>query len=87
MEFNEEEKLEALRIVLKTNYKKIDNLERALRYAKRIIEAYQFEIKTSVSREGIDVGVDLKAKGFCQGTIFLNAIDDIERLEKGLTHG
>ena len=53
--------------------------ERALTYAKRIIESYELDLRHSHER----VGVDLVAQGFCQGTVYREALSTIHRLETG----
>lgn len=47
----------------------------ALEYAIDIIEAYQMDIRNSEW-----TGVDLEEKGFCQGRIYLRAIERIRAL-------
>lgn len=47
----------------------------ALSFAKSVIENYQMDIRNSEW-----VGIDLVAKGFCQGEIYLGAIDQINRM-------
>lgn len=53
--------------------------ERALEYAKRIIESYQMDIRDSARR----LNIDLVALGFCQGLIYREAIPTIERIARG----
>lgn len=55
-----------------------DRLERALGYALAVIRSYQMDIRN------FDwTGVDLVALGFCQGHIYTDAEQHIERLVKG----
>lgn len=49
----------------------------ALEHAKLIIENYEMDIKNSDW-----VGINLEAKGFCQGSAYKNALSVIEKLEK-----
>jgi len=49
-------------------------LKEALKYAIRIIESYEMDIRNSEW-----TGISLKGKGFCQGTIYTEAIADIKR--------
>ncbi|OQX02663.1 MAG: hypothetical protein BWK80_57425 [Desulfobacteraceae bacterium IS3] len=51
------------------------NIKKALDYAVKIIENYQFDIKNSKQ-----FGVDLISLGFCQGEIYRNAVSDINRI-------
>lgn len=53
-------------------------LRNALGYAISIIESYQLDIQDSQKL----VGVDLAALGFCQGTIYREAIDDIREIQE-----
>ncbi len=48
-------------------------LKEALNYAVRIIESYEMDIRNSEW-----TGINLKDKGFCQGTIYTEAIADIK---------
>ena len=52
-------------------------------YALAIIEQYEFEIRNSVDDNIL--GIDLKAKGFCQGRLFTEAKAKIERLYNDCT--
>lgn len=56
----------------------IEELRKALRYAIGIIENYQLDIRDSRRR----VGVDLLAKGFCQGVIYLEALPKLRHVLK-----
>lgn len=49
-----------------------DQLTAALKVAIGIIESYQMDIRNSEW-----TGVDLEAKGFCQGTVYRLALYDI----------
>lgn len=51
----------------------------ALKFATRIIKSYQSEICNS--KEFLDI--DLVEKGFCQGSIYTEALKDIENLYTG----
>ncbi len=51
---------------------RIVRLETALQYAIRVIESYQLDIRNSEW-----VGVDLVAKGFCQGSIYRDAVEEL----------
>jgi hypothetical protein len=53
--------------------------EAALRYALKIIECYEREVRNA----GESIGVDLVSRGFCQGALFATARADIERLCAG----
>lgn len=46
-------------------------LRAALEYAIRVIESYQMDIRTVAS------------EGFCQGSIYLDAVDMIRRIAEG----
>lgn len=48
----------------------LDKYQKALSLARQIIRNYQAEIKDSKW-----TGVDLAEKGFCQGEVYLKAID------------
>jgi len=48
----------------------------AIEYAKLIIENYEMDIRNSM----VSFGIDLVELGFCQGTVFKNAIQHIDRL-------
>ncbi len=50
----------------------------ALDFAIRIIENYKLCILNSKE----EIGIDLEKKGFCQGSIFKNALKDIEKKRK-----
>lgn len=52
--------------------------KRALDYAKSLIESYQLDIRASEW-----TGVNLVEKGFCQGTIYQDALETIGRIERG----
>jgi len=54
-----------------------NNLEKALEYAIEIIEAYELECRDleGYIKEGHDI------EGFCQGSIFKNAIKRIKKLQ------
>jgi len=54
---------------------KENTLREALDYAIRIIENYEIDIRNSEW-----VGVDLVDKGFCQGSIYEKAIEDIKKI-------
>lgn len=56
-----------------TEIENVENLTRALEYAKRVIEAYDLEIMNN----------DMVPEGFCQGKIFKEALSDIERRRTG----
>ena len=56
-------------------------LKEALEYAKDIIEAYESEIRSS--GPGGYFKTDLVGIGFCQGKIFKEARDKIDKLSKG----
>jgi hypothetical protein len=57
-------------------------MKKALQYAKKIIEAYQLEIRCSKDYEPLSRMESLEELGFCQGIIFTKALNDIEKLEK-----
>ena len=57
----------------------IVRLAEALGYAVSIIESYEMDIRNAKDI----IGIDLIEKGFCQGTIYKNAIKKIEKTERG----
>ena len=57
----------------------VENLKKALKFAIKIIESYQLDIDNS-DTDGICLEINLKQKGFCQGEIYLTAIEDIKRM-------
>jgi hypothetical protein len=66
-------KLSKLKYINPANY--------ALDYAIKIIESYQLDIRNSKNI----IGFDLERKGFCQGEIYKEALEKIERLKRGAT--
>ena len=54
------------------------DLIEALKYAIKIIEGYESEIRNSAW-----IGMDLEQKGFCQGVIYKDAIQDINKIANG----
>lgn len=54
------------------------SIETALNYAISIIRNYELDIKNSKE----DFNIDLVKMGFCQGTVYENAIRDIKREKK-----
>lgn len=56
----------------------LENERAALRYAIRIIESYQMDIRDSEW-----TGLDLAAVGFCQGAIYTDALRMIESFRNG----
>jgi hypothetical protein len=57
-------------------------MEKALNYAIKIIQAYQNEIENSQKYKPLEDVPNLKDLGFCQGSIFREAIKDITDLIK-----
>ena len=55
-----------------------ESLERAVEYARRIIESYQMDIRSADW-----AGVDLIGVGFCRGTIYRDALGTIDRIAQG----
>ncbi len=53
-------------------------LKKALGHAIMIIENYEMDI-----RDSSWTGVDLVKKGFCQGSVYKEAISDIEKFKNG----
>lgn len=53
-------------------------LNDAVRVAIIVIESYEMDIRNSEW-----TGVDLVAKGFCQGSIYVRARETIERIARG----
>ncbi len=49
-----------------------DPIVQALNHAIAVIESYQMDIRNSEW-----TGVNLRKRGFCQGSIYMNAIGDI----------
>jgi hypothetical protein len=62
-----------------TDAEKIAALEEALAYAIQIIESYQADIHDSAeaAERAAELGTSLAAAGFCQGSIYQEAIEDI----------
>lgn len=60
--------------------KNIKDIEAALKYAIKIIESYQMDINNS---ESFSKDLNLKNIGFCQGSIYTNALNTIDRIKKG----
>jgi hypothetical protein len=58
-------------------------LERALKYAKTVIENYEMDIRNSGRGDLAFVGVKLDEVGFCQGTIYTGALEIIDRIACG----
>jgi hypothetical protein len=46
----------------------VEGLRRALRFAAELLLSYRADLRNSAEH----VGVDLAARGFCQGTIYTN---------------
>jgi hypothetical protein len=59
----------------------IQKLIEALAHAVTIIESYEMDIRNSESV----IGVDLAAKGFCQGEAYKAALATIRRKAEGVT--
>lgn len=55
------------------------NLVEALKHAVSIIESYELDIRNSKET----AGVDLLELGFCQGSIYKTAVEDINKMIEG----
>lgn len=61
----------------------IGQLHRALDYAIDIIESYEIDVRNS---EPI-VGIDLAKRGFCQGSIYKQAVQRVKDIAAGRSYG
>lgn len=63
-----------------TDIRYLKNLEEALDYAISIIENYQMDIRSSKETMP-SLGINLAEKGFCQGKVYKEAIEDINKIK------